>query len=520
MRPIAFVLAVCVVVTGCASSAIASGEPQESLLYNNFVRASEVLDRAIEAHGGAGLIDRAADFRVEYRGTFRYEAHYARPWAQRDYRLEATTVYSASAQSLKSEATLVDTIDNEVMPSFRIVGPSNGLWLDAGEEQPDSIAMKDLAKSMREELEILPHEYLHQARSVAATLRLLPASNEHDIVCYNLDDGEARALFFDRTSHLLTRVERVGHWEHKGDRLEWRTFSDYTDRSGIRIPTRSECHIEGGSTQHNVITEITSFETGAPIGADDLTVPAASRPGFEHWMLRTPPPEDLLPTHDLGSGVHVIDIEASDSRALLVAFPDFSVIVEAGDRSEVSERILATAENLLPKQPVRYVATSHHHPLYANGLRPYANRGITILATPGNVDYYRELATRPYRIHPDAQERNPREPKIEVIKGKHVIKSGKQRLELYPFDYSTHVDEFVLAYVPSKRLIVTGDLVYILRDKELRAANKREQAIHRVVKEHGLKVENVMQTWFLRQSDSTVPYSMLEGKIRLAETKQ
>ena len=51
-----------------ALSAFASGEPQESFLYQNFVRASEVLDRAIAAHGGAELLDRGINIRVLVHG--------------------------------------------------------------------------------------------------------------------------------------------------------------------------------------------------------------------------------------------------------------------------------------------------------------------------------------------------------------------------------------------------------------------------------------------------------------------
>ena len=202
-----------------------------------------------------------------------------------------------------------------------------------------------------------------------------------------------------------------------------------------------------------------------------------------------------------------------------MAFSDFAVVVEAGDYSEISARLLATADHLLPDKPVRYVAMSHHHPLYANGIRPYVQRGITVLTTAGNVSYLRDLATRPYRIHPDAQQRQPREPKFEVIDGTRIIKDGKQRLEFHEFDYSTHVDEFVLTYLPSHKLIVTGDLVYVLRDHKPRPANSRERAIHRVVKERKLDVQNVMQTWYLDRADDVVPYSVLEEMVRLAEAK-
>jgi hypothetical protein len=106
-----------------------------------------------------------------------------------------------------------------------------------------------------------------------------------------------------------------------------------------------------------------------------------------------------------------------------------------------------------------------------------------------------------------------------VIDGTRIIKDGKQRLEFYEFNYSTHTDEYVLPYLPSHKLIVTGDMVYILRDAKPGPANVRERAIHRVVKERKLDVRNIMQTWFLQESDHTVPYSALEEKVRLAEAK-
>jgi glyoxylase-like metal-dependent hydrolase (beta-lactamase superfamily II) len=507
-------------VSASVPSAFASGEPQDSFLYKNFVRASEVLDRAVAAHGGAGLLDRSLDIRLSFTGTYRAEGHFARPWAHMDYQMDGTTLYSSDLRAMKQDVTFID--EGKALPSFAIFGPTNGLRLDGGGTRPDSIPEKELEKRLREELEILPHEYLRQARAGAAGLRLLSGPKGYDVLTYTLDNGEGRALFLDARTHLLKRVERIDHFKYKGDRLEWRTFADYVDQDGIRVPRRSEVHIEDESTQHNVISEITRIEFGATVSAEEFTIPAAYRAGFEEWKLEEPKaenPDALLPSHDLGQGVFIVDLPPSTARSLLVAFSDFSVIVEAGDYSEISARLLATADHLLPDKPVRYVAMTHHHPLYANGLRPYAQRGITILTTRGNVDYLRDLTTRPYRIHPDAQQRQPREPRFEVIDGTRVISDGKQRLEFYEFDYSTHTDEFVLPYLPSHKLIVTGDMVYILRDAPVDAARRRELAIHRVVAERGLQVESIMQTWFLAETDSLVPYSVLEEKVRLAEAK-
>ncbi|MEK7316122.1 MAG: MBL fold metallo-hydrolase [Candidatus Eisenbacteria bacterium] len=498
--------------------AFGSGEPQESFLYQNFILASEVLDRAIAAHGGAELLDRAGNFRFSFSGMYLLEGHFARPWARRDYRMDGATLYSSALRAMKADVTFHE--GDQPIPSFTIIGPANGLKLDGGGSRPDSIPEKDLESSVREELELLPHEYLRQARAGAAGLRLLSGSNDYAVLTYTLDNGEGRALFFATDTHLLMRVERIGHWKHKGDRLEWRTFSDYFDQDGVKMPRHSEVHIEDSAGQHNVVTEIAAIEFDVVANAGEFTIPAAFRAGFEAWTLQKPKAEnsaELLPSHDLGKGAYVIELPSSTARSLLVAFSDFAVIVEAGDYSEISARLLATADHLLPDKPVRYVAMTHHHPLYASGLRPYVERGITVLATAGDVTYYRDLVTRPYRIHPDEQQRKPREPKFEVIDKTHIIKDGKQRLEFYQFDYSTHTDEYVLPYLPSHKLIVTGDMVYIGRGEKLSPADGRDRAIHRVVRERKLGVQNIMQTWYLAQTDNLVPYSLLEEQVRLAE---
>jgi len=365
VRLAAYVAATVLVAAG-PRSAFGSGEPQESFLYKNFVRASDVLDRAVAAHGGAGLVDRAGNVRFSLTGTYRDENHLARPWAHNDYRLNVTTFYSADLRALKSETTFFQ--GDRPITAFAIIGPTNGLRLNGGKSRPESIAENELVSSLREELEVLPHEYLRQARAGAVGLRLLAGAKGYDVLTYSLDSGEGRALFFDAKTHLLMRVERIGHWKHKGDRLEWRTFSHYADRNGITVPLSSEVHVEDSSTQHNVISEITKIEFGAVASADEFAVPAAFRAGFEGWTLEKPPAEnldELLPSHDLGRGVYIIDLPPSDARSLLVAFSDFSVVVEAGDHSEISERLLATAAHLLPDKPVRYVAMTHHHPLYA-----------------------------------------------------------------------------------------------------------------------------------------------------------
>jgi len=159
---------------------------------------------------------------------------------------------------------------------------------------------------------------------------------------------------------------------------------------------------------------------------------------------------------------------------------------------------------------------THHHPLYANGLRPYVQRGVTVVTTPGNVAYLTDLATRPYRIRPDAQQRDALAPDLRVIDDVTVFEDDAQRVELHPFGYSTHTDEFVIPYVPGHGVVVTGDLVLFRRDGELRPAGSRTKALHQLITEHELAVDWIVQTWFLTDGRARVPFADLETMVQLA----
>lgn len=510
------VIAACLVL--CLSGdtdAHASGEPEGSFVYENFAQAASILERAIEAHGGSALLDRALDIRLSFTGTYRYQAHYARPWAVRDYRMAGTWVYSARQGAVQTLATYDH---DRPLPSFTILGTRNGITMDAGASRPDTIPSEELDARWRSEFEFLPHEFLRQARDARAGLRLLTGTDAYDVLHYTRDDGENRALYLDPDTHLLVRVERIDHWTRKGDRLEWRTFEEYVERAGMRIPLRTSSHAEGSSTQTDITLTITDLELEDPVPWETFTIPPEYRDDLEHWVLEPPAgePEPLLPFRDIGGGVTVIDLPGSDARSLLVAFQDFSVVVEAGDHSDAGDAVLTTAAHVLPDKPVRFVVTSHHHPLYANGLRPYVQRGVTILTTSGNVDYYRDLATRPYRIRPDDQERDPGTATIEVVDGRRVLEDATQRIELHVLDDSDHVDEFILAYVPSAKLVMTGDLVYIPREGEVRAAGSRARAVHRAITERELDVAWIVQTWFLTRTDALAPYATLDAMVEQA----
>ena len=108
-------------------------------------------------------------------------------------------LFSTNLQALRSEGTFTEK--DKPLPYFTIVGPENGLALDGGKSRPDSIPKEELEKTLREALEVLPHEYLRQARAGAAGLRLLSGSADYDVLAYNWMTARV-----ERCSSLATRI--------------------------------------------------------------------------------------------------------------------------------------------------------------------------------------------------------------------------------------------------------------------------------------------------------------------------
>ena len=184
-----------------------------------------------------------------------------------------------------SEATFYES--DKPIPSFAIIGPANGLKLERRRESAGfhtRRGAREVAAGRARDLAArVSASGPSRSRRSPPSVRLQTATR-----CSPTPSTTVRVERSSSTpdTHLLMRVERIGHWKHKGDRLEWRTFTDYVDRDGIQVPLHSEAHVEDSSGQHNVISEITKIEFGAVVNADEFTIPEAYRAGFEGWTLQ------------------------------------------------------------------------------------------------------------------------------------------------------------------------------------------------------------------------------------------
>ena len=490
-----------------------TGDPRGSALFADLVRAQDLLHAAVEAHGGARLATGATSYRITATGQFDFQAHLARPWASHAFQVVATTHVTGPEALTLHTRQLARTGSASSQTSMHLYGPLGGLTLEASATEAHWLQGASMTAQHAEDLQHLPLFHLARALDRAGTLTLLTATPDTDRILVRLEDGASWALHFGRDDHLLKRTESLAHWPGKGDRLQWIEFREYARTSGVSVPAQVRMHLEGATVQENYRLQLSGLKLMPEQTFADW-IPADKRTAFGDLARLQPIAKPArLTTQDLGQGVFVLELPTEDARAVLVEFTSYCVVIESGGTSENGAAILDTAEALWPDKPVRYLAMSHHHRISASGLRPYVQRGVTLLATPGNVEYLTDLATRPYRVAPDAQARAPREPMIETINGPRISQDASQTLELHVFDSSTHTDEYVLSYVPGLKWGSVGDLLFLGDNPAQRNASSRSLALFDLIRELGLNIEFLTQTWPLEPEYERIPWSLLAQQV-------
>lgn len=104
--------------------------------------------------------------------------------------------------------------------------------------------------------------------------------------------------------------------------------------------------------------------------------------------------------------LHFVELKHTDDRALVVEFNHFLLVAEAPLSSENGELIIWAAQQLAPGKLINYFVAGHH-PHYLGGLRPFVQRGATVLVGPGDEAYVRYFAAAPHTLRPDSLQRPP-----------------------------------------------------------------------------------------------------------------
>lgn len=243
------------------------------------------------------------------------------------------------------------------------------------------------------------------------------------------------------SNNVVTKVETIEANPVLGDMPVVATYSDYKDFSGVKFPTKI-VQTQGGFPVWELT--ITNVQPNAPA---DLPIPdkvqSATAPAVK------------VDTARLGDGIWFLS--GGSHHSLVIEFKDYIAVIEAPLNEERSMAVLAEAKKLVPKKPVKYVISTHHHFDHSGGLRTYVAEGATVVTHESNKEFFEKTVQAPATLEPDAQSKAPKPAAFQTVSDKWVLTGGKQTIEVYATQGDTHTDELLIAYLPGPRILVEAD---------------------------------------------------------------
>jgi glyoxylase-like metal-dependent hydrolase (beta-lactamase superfamily II) len=485
--------------------------------YQSFRRARAILDAAVAGHGG--VLD--ADVTARFVGTLADEGHYDVPYAVRSYAWRGVLALRAGGAASRRVQ-----LDGDPVEGQTDCAGGRGRYVAPGTTRPEG-DRREVVRQCRALERALPHAVLREAVQRAATLRFIGeqvvGEAACDVIGYVDGDGRAASLVIDRGTHLLARWERLVPHPQLGDTAEWLVFRSYRAIDGLQVPTQIvERWLNEDSAETRDVT-LEDIRRGRPLEVSAGEAPASAA-GWIGLEAVAPSARATTTVVEIAPELFLVELPDEDVKVLFAVFDDHVIALDAPLRSEAGEAILAEIRRHAPGKPVRYAVFSHHHPHYLGGLRPFIAEGATLVTTPGNVALVRDYARRAHALEPDRLEHSPREAKILAVEKRHVFEDRGHTLELHDIGPATgHTREYLVYYFPRLHVLVEGDLASFPASGEVRRARPGAIGLATAIRELGLDVRTIVQTWPLLGQKRTATRADLEASVAAAaapETKR
>jgi len=399
----------------------------ESLPLQSVNKAGEVIDAAIEAHGGAEAIGNLNSL------------------VQKSEFINFATGQSRSPgppfdQGQQENMNVID-LGDEIFVT-RNTGQGGGYDYDGGTiingdnswqlnyraDTAAPLAEPDYHTQSGPFTRVTPVLLMKQLQSRRAQSNWLGEAEldgrMHDVITLVMEVGPALGLYIDQESHMLTRMERVlppfGQIEYH--------FLDYTMIEGIAFNQKFKLYANGAE---NLIIEVKQTELNVPV-EQYTQVPEA----LLKIAAVTP---DLMSTNEIQEGVFLIG--GTGTYALFVEMEDH--VVAIGGTQIVAASITEMRKEIAEK-PIRYGVLTHHHNDHVPGAAAYAEEGATIITFEENEAVVRTAS-------------GDEEAKLEFVKDRMTLTDGKKTIELYNIGPTPHADNMLIAYLPEEGIIFEAD---------------------------------------------------------------
>jgi glyoxylase-like metal-dependent hydrolase (beta-lactamase superfamily II) len=438
-----------------ATAAASAADNPETMGERSQSRAREVLDRAVEANGGAEALRAVDVVRLKLSG--------------KTYpRLQMTTPAPPFEGGSFSETLLVDLENNRLrldqeFDGFGFDGNNTIAIVDGAGNAYDNRARTVTpipAEQATQQQFIqyhrrLPNLLLRQALNNANSLRYLGEDQfegrRQEVVTFVMPDTQQVALYIDSDTGLVSKYELIFVDSLTGEEASEIIFSDYQKVGNYQVPRRWRNRLAGEVSADYAAT----VELNPAITDESFRVAAAGYTQVE------PVPATLdEKVEKLADGVYVIqNVAGQNQNTLAVGFADYVAAIEAPGSSDGADAVIKRIKELFPGKPIRYVAMTHHHGDHIGGMRSFIAEGATVITTAANRPVIEEMAAAKQN---DRLSREPGKPQFLLVgNGRRVLEDKTRRIEFIDIGPNPHAHEMLIAWLPAEKVVFQGDLFFV-----------------------------------------------------------
>ncbi len=416
-----------IVLTAAVAAAVfAATTLAESVPLNAVNKANEVIDAAIEAHGGADALDGLKTYVQEVK-FINYAVGQSRkpgePW-------DRNVTDSFVALDLENEIFVTRNAGEGggfVFDNGTIINGEESFQLDYRRDTAAPIAEPDYNTNAGPTIRITPALLMKQLMARRHTSHWLGQADvdgkPHDIITLVMEVGPALSLYFDAETHMLNRMERVlppfGQVEY--------AFLDYEIMDGVAVNTRFKLYVNGSK---NIDIDELHQKFNKPVKQY-----AAVPPNLQRIDAVTP---TEFATNEIDEGVFLIG--GAGAYGLFIEMGDH--VVAVGGTQGVGDRIKALREEI-PDKPIRYGVLTHHHSDHIPGTAEYAAIGATVITFKENEEVVRAAAGG--------------EVELRFVDDHLTLGAGDRRVELYNIGPTPHAENLLIAYLPKEGIVFEAD---------------------------------------------------------------
>lgn len=470
----------------------ANGQTSPSPGLDSYFKAKKVLDAGVKAIGGEDALQSVKVVHRELAGDWFGSGQSQRPHTANVPTLSPPPTFQHTKLSswidYRQDRWFEQSIEyddlGDAVTRAQAVTPKNGFeTITYQREKPfhRTSPSHDLSGLLTVKQRRYPEGLLLMSLNRPTALRWVAEAIEfnrkQDIISLSDPLGTVVLLYFDASTHLLTKSETLRSHPIAGDSYAEIIYQDYRRVGDLKLPFRCVDRAAGVPTEDMRATVI---EANTPFPEDRL------RPQNVFAEMNNDPSEQTV--QKLSDGLYLL---RGPYNCMFAVFQDHVVVFEAPLNSQYTRKSLELIRATVPDKPVRYVVSTHFHYDHVAGVRPYVAASIPVLAPPDAKGSIEGVVLAKHTMQRDDLSLQPKPIRVETITDRKILDDGSNRVELYNVGPTQHVSQLLVAYFPKAKILFVADIWDILSN-EFAIGGADAAALSRKIQELRLDVERIV----------------------------